>query len=127
MNTKKAHSEHVLPLKLYLSVALALIILTALTVSISFVHLGGWNAVVAVTIATIKALLVAFIFMHLRYEKKINLFIFTMGLVFIGLFISLTMFDTLRRTDIYEIEAQPVHEKAVIYKKQPPDSTKTHH
>ncbi len=127
MNLKKVHSEHILPLKSYLSVAFALFILTALTVSISFVHLGGWNAVVAILIATIKALLVALVFMHLRYEKKINLFIFTMGLVFIGLFISLTMFDTLRRTDIYEIEAQPVHEKAAIYDKQPSDSTKTHH
>lgn len=120
------HIAHVLPVKVYLGVAVALFTLTGLTVAISFIHLGGWNAVVAVSIATIKALLVAFVFMHLLYDKKINLFIFTIGLVFIGLFISLTMFDTLRRSDIYEIKAQPIHNKAVIYN-QPSDSTQTHH
>ena len=127
----KAHTEHVLPVKIYLTVAIALFTMTVITVTVSYIDLGGWNAIVALAIATIKALMVAFIFMHLLYDKKINLFIFSMGLVFIGIFISLTMFDTLRRSDIYEIQGESIQKDAVIYEQIKSDSTKasqdTHH
>lgn len=116
--------DHIVPLKAYLGVAAALFVLTAITVAVSFVHLGGFNAIVAVGIATVKALLVAFIFMHLLYDKKINLYIFTVGIIFIGVFIGLTMFDTLRRADIYDLRGKVINEEAVIYQKA--DSTSSH-
>ena len=120
---KNKHSEHILPYRLYIGVAAALMVLTAVTVRVSFVHLGGWNAVVAVGIATIKALVVAFFFMHLLYDKKIHLFIFSIALIMVGIFITLTMFDTLRRADIYDYISKPINENAVIYEKSPADST----
>ena len=120
---KDKHAEHILPYRLYFGVAAALMVLTAVTVMVSFVNLGGWNAVVAVGIATIKALIVAFFFMHLLYDKKINLFIFSIALVMVGIFIILTMFDTLRRADIYDFTAKPIKENAVIYDKTPANST----
>jgi len=119
---KEKHSEHILPYRLYFGVAAALLVLTVITVSVSFVNLGGWNAVVAVGIATVKALIVAFFFMHLLYDKKINLFIFSVALIMVGIFIILTMFDTLRRADIYDFTSKPINENAVIYDKAPADS-----
>ena len=47
-NDAHTHKPHVLPLRTYLLVAGALMILTAITVGVSFIHLGGWNAIVAV-------------------------------------------------------------------------------
>jgi len=123
MSTHQEHKNYVLPIKAYLGVAAALFLMTIVTVAVSFVDLGGWNAIVAVGIATFKALLVAFIFMHLLYDKKINLFVFSMGLVFVSIFISLTMFDTLRRADIYEIKAKPIQENAAMYDSLKSDST----
>jgi caa(3)-type oxidase subunit IV len=115
----KTH-EHVLPLRTYLGVAFALFILTAVTVGVSLIQLGGWNAIVAVGVASVKALLVALIFMHLKYDKKIYLVIFVVAMTILTVFIALTMFDTLRRGDIhFESEGQ-IHD-AVIYTM--PDST----
>ena len=109
----KSH-EHILPLKSYLGVAIALFILTAVTVWVSLVDLGAWNAVVAVGVASVKAMLVALIFMHLKYDKKIYLVIFLSGLAFLTVFIGLTMFDTLRRGDLHFESDGAIHD-AVIY------------
>jgi cytochrome c oxidase subunit 4 len=115
--------EHITPIRVYLIVFLSLLILTVVTVAVSYIDLGGWNAIVAVVIASIKAMLVAFFFMHLLYDKKINLVVFIIGLVFVTLFIGLTMFDTLRRADLYTETALPIQEQAKMYESMSQDST----
>jgi len=118
--------HHVVALKVYLMVAAALFVLTGVTVGVSFIPLGGANALVAIFIASVKALLVAMIFMHLWYDKKIFLIIFATAIVFLGIFLSFTMFDILSRGDIYPGYEQPINKNAVIYDKmesaQPADS-----
>ena len=124
--SESVQKSHVVPLRTYLIVAAALFILTGLTVGVSFIHLGGWNALVAIFIASVKALLVAMIFMHLWYDKKIFMIIFATAIVFLGIFLSFTMFDILNRGDIYPGYEQPINKNAVIYDKmksaQPADS-----
>ena len=116
--------EHILPIKTYLAVAVGLFILTVITVGISFIKLGGWNAVVAFGVASIKGLLVAMFFMHLLYDKKINLVIFIVALLFLGVFIALTMFDVLLRGPINEMTDEPIRKDAVIYEQKTADSLK---
>ncbi len=70
-----------------------LIFLTVLTVAASYVDFGSANTVIAVLIATVKASLVALFFMHLRYDKPFNGFVFVMAFVFLGVFLMLTMDD----------------------------------
>lgn len=118
----KSHS-HILPLKTYLSVGAALLALTAITVGVSFIPLGGFNVVVALSIAFVKALLVALFFMHLLYDKKIYMIIFAVAILFLALFITFTMFDTMRRGDIDVMQAAPIEKDAVIYKELGSDST----
>ena len=122
-NHSKTAKIHVIPLKTYLAVGFALIVLTAVTVAVSLINLGGWNAIVAVGVASVKASLVAFIFMHLLYDKKIFLVIFTAALLFLTIFIALTMFDTVRRGQLHEISDRPIESKAVIYKESAPDTS----
>lgn len=112
---KETSHAHILPLRLYLSVGAALIILTGATVAISFVHFGPFNLVIAMLIAAGKATLVALFFMHLKSDNKLYMTIFVASLVFLAVFIILTMFDTLRRDDIDEIKSKPIQERAVIY------------
>ena len=116
------HASHVTPLRVYLGVGAALIVLTAVTVAVSFVDLGGWNAVVAVAIAALKASLVALFFMHLLYDRKIFLVIFLIGVIFLAILIAFTMFDVLRRADIDPQQAEPIKREAVIYDRTEADS-----
>jgi cytochrome c oxidase subunit 4 len=109
------HLDHITPLKVYITVGLTLLIFTGLTVIISRIHLGAWNAIVALGIASIKALLVALFFMHLLYDRKIYMIIVSIALVMLGILIALTMADILRRGDIYEFQAGPIAPKAKIY------------
>jgi len=119
----KSDKHHIVPLKTYLAVGFALLVLTAVTIGVSFIDLGGWNAIVAVAIASIKALMVAFIFMHLLYDKKIFLVIFSVAILFLTIFISFTMFDILSRNDIYPGLDKPISSDAIIYDRSVSDTT----
>ncbi len=57
--------------KLYLWIGAALMVLTGVTVGVSFIHFGSEeaNIVVGLIIAIFKSALVAAIFMHLKEEK----------------------------------------------------------
>lgn len=103
----EASNNHIVSVKTYLAVGAALFVLTGLTVAVSFVHLGPFNLVAAMGIAALKASLVAFIFMHLYYDNKLYLTIFLMAILMLAFFIVLTLFDTLRRGDLYQEVAGP--------------------
>ncbi len=61
----------VMSVKGYVLVFLGLLLMTALTVGISFINLGRWNAFVAVLIALFKASLVVLFFMHVRFASRL--------------------------------------------------------
>ena len=73
----------------YLMVGATLLIFTAVTVALSYVDFGApkANIAVAMLVATLKAGLVAAIFMHLAAEKRLiyRILIFT-GFFVLGLF-----------------------------------------
>lgn len=75
----------------------ALIILTAVTVAVSYVHLGMMNVVVALLVASVKASMVALYFMHLRHESPLVWGFALAPLVFLVLIIAGTLSDTLYR------------------------------
>ena len=97
---------HVLPLQTYILTWVALIVLTVITVAASYFNFGTWNVIIALVIATTKATVVAAIFMHLRYDLKFHAIIFSFSLIFLGVFIAFTMFDTETRgrTDATEAD-----------------------
>ena len=78
---------------IYTRTLIALLILTALTVGAAYINLGSGNVVIALFIATIKAILVALFFMHLRWEKPMNALIGMAGFVFLGIFIGFSLLD----------------------------------
>jgi cytochrome c oxidase subunit IV len=63
-------SEHVLPVKMYYGIWAALLVLTVVTAAVSFVDLGPFNTIVALIIATFKAVLVVLFFMHVKYTSE---------------------------------------------------------
>jgi len=118
--TAHHHTPHILPLSIYLGIGSLLIVLTAVTVYVSFFNFGPYNLLVAMIIAAFKASLVALFFMHLKYDNKLYMFFFLGSLFFLAVFIIITMFDTMRRGDLYEIKAGPINKNAAMY-----DSLKT--
>jgi len=109
------HGEHVVPLKVYFGVAGALFFLTALTLAMSFVDLGSMNMLVAMLIAGFKATLVALIFMHLWWDSKFLMTIFLTAILFLAIFIGITLMDTLNRGAVHQQSGQPINPQSAIY------------
>jgi cytochrome c oxidase subunit 4 len=85
------------PLKTYFSVWIALLVGTFLTYKAAYIELGRFNAAVALIIATIKALLVALFFMHLKGagERLLKLVVIaTVFFLFILLVLSMADYGT---------------------------------
>lgn len=94
---------HVMPISILVGVFFALIALTVLTVYSSYFPLGAFELIVAMGIATIKALMVVFYFMHVRYDKPLNGMLVAFSLFFVALFLGITLMDSLSYQN--EIEA----------------------
>ena len=76
---------------------LALLALTALTVGITRVDLGGYKVLGALVIACVKSGLVIAVFMHMKYEGRLLRWLLFLALVTLAIFIGLTFFDVLYR------------------------------
>ncbi|HYF52354.1 MAG TPA: cytochrome C oxidase subunit IV family protein [Planctomycetota bacterium] len=99
---------HVMPVPILLAVFVALCFLTFVTVAIaaippSVIDLSAYNIWIAMGIATIKALLVCAFFMHLRYDKLLNIIVFGASFLFVFLFLGIAMMDTHQYK--YDVEA----------------------
>lgn len=82
---------------LFISIWGALMVLTAVTVGVAQVHLGFLNVVAAMAIASFKASLVVFFFMHLKYENRTLKLMVLTAFVILAIFIGFTFFDTANR------------------------------
>jgi len=91
---------HVASVAFYVSIFVALVFLTVLTVAVSYFDFGSANTVVALLIATAKASLVATFFMHLRYDSLFNTLSFLAAFVFLAIFILITYDDLGHRAEV---------------------------
>jgi cytochrome c oxidase subunit 4 len=91
----------------YAKTLISLLILTAITVGASYINFGAMNVVVALTIATIKATLVALFFMHLLHDKPVNGLIACAGFLFLGLFLMFTLLDFDSRENLQPFNLHP--------------------
>ena len=81
----------------YVMVWLALLALTALTITVASLHFGRWSILAAIVIATIKGTLVLFYFMHLRYEDRVFRIMLLLALFTLATIMLLTFVDVLLR------------------------------
>ena len=87
-------AHHVSSVRLLVVVWIALMVGTWLTVSATYVDLGALNIWIGLAIATAKAVLVGLYYMHLRWDKPFNTFVFLCSFLFLALFIGIVMMDT---------------------------------
>ncbi len=75
----------------------SLLILTAVTVGVSYVDLGFFNVPMALAIACTKVSLVLLFFMHLKYEGLAIKISFISTICFLAVMISFTFWDVVFR------------------------------
>src|SRR5436305_15133143 len=95
-----AHTDtthHIVPLKVYFAVFIALIIGTIVTTAVAYVDLGQFNVVVALVVAVCKATLVVLFFMHVKYSPTLTKLVVISGIFWLIILLTLTETDLLTR------------------------------
>jgi cytochrome c oxidase subunit 4 len=86
-HTAENHS-HSVGYGTYVMVWLGLVALTAITVTVAGMHLGSLTLITALTIACVKTSLVAYYFMHVKFDNiVIKVFIAVCLLIFLTFWI----------------------------------------
>lgn len=87
-------SEHIISSKLYYAIWITLLVLTVVTALVATVDLGPFNTIVALVIATFKALLVVLFFMHVKYtSEKLTKTVIVAAIFWLLLLLALSMAD----------------------------------
>lgn len=91
-------THHITSFSILLSVAVALLALTFLTVAVTWFNIPEpFNVIVAIAIAVVKAAVVAMFFMNLYWDNRFNTIVFLLSVLFLMIFVGITLLDTLFR------------------------------
>ena len=93
---------HIVKPPVYIAVAVALYILTFITVWAAGIDLGKiLNTIIALSIASFKASLVALFFMHLKYESKLLWFMILIPIIILLILLALPIVDVITRAGYF--------------------------
>lgn len=87
------HQHHLVPYSVYATVWAGLLVLTAVTVGVSYIDMKHVTVLTAMLIATGKSMLVLLYFMNIRFEKRLYVFMILAALSMYAVFIGLTFAD----------------------------------
>ncbi len=87
------NTGHAVGTKTFILVWITLLCLTGLTIGAARMQMGAWSMVANIAIASAKASLVLWFFMHLKYEKRLFKLLLFIPLLTISIIIGLTFFD----------------------------------
>jgi cytochrome c oxidase subunit 4 len=90
---EQKQASHIVGTRTFMLVWFALLILTGLTITAAQLRMGEWSMVANIAIASTKAGLVLWFFMHLKYEKRIFKLLLFVPIITISIIIGLTFFD----------------------------------
>jgi len=91
---------HVVPVKFLTFICAILLFLTAVTVWVSRydfteINIAELGIILALLVATVKATIVGLYFMHLRWDRAFIGFLFVGSILFVVLFISIALTDSM--------------------------------
>lgn len=90
--------HHIIDIKHLLGAAAALVVLTIITVAVSYIDIPApWDVTTALLLATGKSVVVAAVFMGLLWDKKINTMALLFSVLFFIIMVGITLLDTLFR------------------------------
>lgn len=85
--------QHLMSYSKLFVVLAALILLTGVTIGVSYIDMGFLNVPIALSIACLKVSLVLLFFMHLKYEGKAIVISFLSTICFLAIMIGFTFWD----------------------------------
>jgi cytochrome c oxidase subunit 4 len=88
-----SQDSHIVSSKTFFAVWIALLTLTAVTVTVARSNLGAFSTFTAIVIASIKAGLVLWFFMHLKYEKRLLKLLLLVPIITLAVIIGMTFID----------------------------------
>jgi cytochrome c oxidase subunit IV len=94
--TEPAH-EHILPIKTYLIVYAALMVLLIATVGAAFINIEPFNFALTMLIAVAKAAMILLIFMHVRYSDRLIWVFSTAAFLWLAILIVFSLNDYFTR------------------------------
>lgn len=110
--------HHIVPQKTLTIIFGALLLLTVITViTATQLDIGMFNLPLALAIAGTKAYLVVAYFMSLKYDSPVNRLVFTIGVLFVVVFLAFTLLDSLARGDVGNVDTQTVKDMQ-LYEQQ---------
>jgi cytochrome c oxidase subunit 4 len=101
------HSHHGGP-RIYTANLFALLFLTIITVAAASFNFGSANVVIALAIASVKAILVGLFFMHLIWDKPVNAIILVAAFLFLGIFVMFDFLDVDSRVNFQPRNTAPM-------------------
>jgi len=87
------NNSHTVRTRTFILVWIALLILTGVTIAAARLQMGAWGMFANILIATTKASLVLWFFMHLKYEGRLFKLLILVPIITISIIIGLTFFD----------------------------------
>lgn len=98
----RGHIEHhIVGIPTYLGVFFGLMLLTALTVWVAFLDLGSFSWLhtpLALIIASVKAFIVLWWFMHVKYSVRLTWVFIASGILWLGILLAITIGDYVGRS-----------------------------
>lgn len=109
----EGHHHYVAPVSLLVKVLAWLVFFTVLTaVTGTADWIPGWMHVpLAIAIACVKVALVVLIFMGLKHDNRVNSLIFALSTTFVIIFLTFTLFDTLFRGDLSNVDSMTISDR----------------
>ena len=93
MESNEHETVHIMSYKTLAIVLLSLLVLTGVTVGVSYFDMGFFNVPIALMIASTKSTVVLLFFMHLKYEGKLIAISFTSTVIVLCIMIGFTFWD----------------------------------
>jgi cytochrome c oxidase subunit IV len=89
--------QHISSIQINIAVFVALNLLLFATVGAAYLPLGDWHFVIAMALATVKAVLIVLYFMHVKYSHRLTAIICAASFLWLGIMVALTLTDYLSR------------------------------
>jgi cytochrome c oxidase subunit 4 len=84
---------HILPVRTYLTVYIALLVLLVATVGAAFINVEPFNFALTMVIALAKAIMILLIFMHVRYSERLVWVFSSAAFLWLAILIVLSLND----------------------------------
>jgi cytochrome c oxidase subunit 4 len=89
--------HHILPVRTYLIVYIALLLLLIATVGAAFINVEPFNFALTMIIAVAKAAMILLVFMHVRYSERLVWVFSTAAFLWLAILIALSLNDYFTR------------------------------